>query len=425
MPVSQSDLNDTAQSCLAMLDRCVGSVVRGDRSGWERDWSRDNHAPLLWLYGSVLFVWWNEFVSKAFPGAHPFFDKKTMHMFIPLGSYDLEFGSRFDMKLPGPNVLLSRSESLLEHIRRFNRGTKAKSPALMDAYQRCLRFSARAVEEMLCDHHLHYLPNPLVVYPFNISAKVVPLNVEFVDVEGGRFFQGSTESPFPEEKVCHDAAVAAFKVSKFPVTQGQFLGFVEDGGYRTARFWSVQGKRWLKAVRPLCPLTWKVTDGVWYRRLFDKWVILEPNKPMVHANFFEAEAYCKWADGRLLTESEWEYLATEGGASEDMPQYGGNIGVEKFDVQSVEEESTNALGVAGMVGNVWCWCLDPLRPYPGFSTEDTGSDEVLERFGKEYVIRGGSWASIRTSVSKQCRESLHPSSRKNLTGFRIARDNNF
>jgi iron(II)-dependent oxidoreductase len=216
------------------------------------------------------------------------------------------------------------------------------------------------------------------------------------------------------------------------VTNAEFQAFVDDGGYRRRECWSRRGWEWRRRDSAEHPLFWRRdADGRWHARRFDAWAPVEPWHPVVHVNWYEADAFCRWAGRRLPTEAEWEMAATldlATGRKRRFPwgdepptpdrasldyRAGGTI-----DVRALPAGDSPA-GCRQMIGNVWEWVEDTFRPYPGFVC-DPYAEYSQPYFGEKKVLRGGGWTTRSRLVRSTWRNFYKRHRRNALAGFRTA-----
>jgi iron(II)-dependent oxidoreductase len=260
-----------------------------------------------------------------------------------------------------------------------------------------------------------------------------------VAVPGATFLLGAMpDEPFvfDNEKWAHPVEVKPFRISSTAVTNAQYIAFVDDEGYRRREFWDSRGWYWRRQEGAEYPLFWcRSADGHWSERHFDQIVPLHPWHPVVHVNWYEAEAYCRWAKRRLPTEAEWELAAsaepTPDGRSingrkrrfpwgDDPPtperanldfRAGGTV-----DVRALAA-GDSAFGCRQMVGNVWEWVADTFEPYPGFVC-DPYKEYSQPYFGKKKVLRGGCWATRSPLIRNTWRNFFMRHRRNIFAGFR-------
>jgi iron(II)-dependent oxidoreductase len=247
-----------------------------------------------------------------------------------------------------------------------------------------------------------------------------------VEVPGGTFDLGAAPGPefvFDNEQWAHPVEVAPFRIARAPVTQAEFLAFVEDRGYARAELWSEEGWRWRRNADAESPLYWRRDgDGSWSRRRYDRWIPLEAHLPVHFVNAHEAEAWCRWAGRRLPSEAEWERAAGPArfpwGNSEPTEQHA------QLDLRSDEPCEVGAhpsgdspYGLRQMTGNVWEWTSSPFGPYPGFAP-GVYAEYSAPWFGDHRVLRGGAFASRSRLLRNTWRNFYRPERRDVLAGFR-------
>ena len=265
-----------------------------------------------------------------------------------------------------------------------------------------------------------------------------------VHVPGGDFLLGAGADDtfvFDNEKEAHQVRVAPFAIARAPVTQADFAAFVENG-YNDKRWWNEQGWRWRLAEGARHPVYWRrQAGGGWLRRDFDRWLPLEPHRPVVHVNWHEADAYCRWAGRRLPTEAEWEFAAAAAPAPGDVPTAGSAPSVmgkrpfpwgalpptlQHANLDGCEQGCVNvaalpagdsAWGCRQMIGNVWEWTASDFGPYPGF-VAGPYKEYSAPWFGTHKVLRGGCWATRGRLIRTSYRNYFTPERRDVFAGFR-------
>lgn len=262
------------------------------------------------------------------------------------------------------------------------------------------------------------------------SAGALPGDVE---IAGGVYELGARPEDgfvFDNEKWAHPVTVRPFRMASAPVTNAELVAFVEDAGYGRNELWSREGWQWREQERAECPVYWKRDRGTWLRRVHDRWEVLPPHQPAIHVNWFEAQAYCRWAGRRLPTEREWELAAATapvrecrrrrypwGNMTADASRanlHGAAAGC--VDVGALPA-GDSAWGCRQMLGNVWEWTESWFHPYPGF-VSDPYKEYSEPWFGDHKVLRGGSFATGAGLLRNTWRNFYTPDRRDVYAGFR-------
>jgi iron(II)-dependent oxidoreductase len=255
-----------------------------------------------------------------------------------------------------------------------------------------------------------------------------------VQIPGGTFHLGAgRDEPFvfDNEKWAHAVALRPFAIARAPVTQAEFAAFVADDGYRRAELWGRAGWRWRLASDASHPMHWRREGNSWLRRDFDRWLPLEPHRPVIHVNWYEAEAYCRWAGRRLPTEAEWEAAAAASGDDLSAPKRRFPWGAEPpnpthaqldgyhlgcCDVADLAAGDSH-FGCRQMIGNVWEWTASDFLRYPGF-VADPYREYSQPWFGTHKVLRGGAWMTRSRLLRNTWRNFYQPDRRDVWAGFR-------
>lgn len=220
---------------------------------------------------------------------------------------------------------------------------------------------------------------------------------------------------FDNELPCHRVFVAPFEVASHPVTHGEYLAFIDAGGYRRPEFWLSLGWDTVRAQCWTAPLYWDRRDGVWTTFTLSGRVEIDLNTPLVHVSYFEADAYARWAGARLPTEFEWECVAA------NVPVEGNFV--ESGVLHPLAPRPGPAEGApAQLYGDVWEWTQSAYAPYPGYAPAPGAVGEYNGKFMcNQYVLRGGSCATPRSHVRATYRNFFPPEARWQFAGLRLAR----
>ena len=258
-------------------------------------------------------------------------------------------------------------------------------------------------------------------------------DIEFINYSGGNFKQGTNEIKefltFDNEMPQFETYVHSFSISKYTITEHQFLQFVKNDGYKKKEYWSNNGYHWKEKCNINLPLYWIKEESNYFKMLNKKKYSLISNLPMSNISYYEAEAYCSWKNCRLPTETEWEYTATNEGKT-NFP-WGNkkeesvcNINYKSY-IKNVDcfKKGNNKKGVSQLIGNVWEWCLEPIYPYNRFEMDLVYREMSYPFFGFKKICKGGSFAVPDHLIHTRYRNAQYPDCRIQFIGFRVCKKN--
>lgn len=223
----------------------------------------------------------------------------------------------------------------------------------------------------------------------NVCSETAHGDVHFIRVDAGVYeigFKGDGFC-FDNEMGRHKVYLDAFEIADRPVTNAEYLRFIEDGGYTDFRYWHSEGWDWVKKTGVQAPLYWHQVDGKWMHYTLNGLCEIDPTAAVCHVNFYEASAIAAWKGHRLPTEAEWEV---------------GSVNLKW--------------------GERWEWTNSAYLPYPGFKKETGAIGEYNGKFMvSQMVLRGASVATAHGHSRTTYRNFFHPRHQWQFSGIRLVK----
>ena len=405
-------------------------------------------SPPRWHIGHT--SWFFETVLQKYRADYRIYSEEFLFYF---NSYYEGFGARIERPKRGtrsrPTVRETRAyrKHIDEQMSRFLESVSNRDDA--EAILSIVRLGLE--HEMQHQELLVYDIKHLLCDQFDAPIAPAPASIEIVtgmaEVEGGLFELGygtltrrGSERALPpfafdNEKPQHKVFLEDFLIDRAPVSNGDYLEFMNAGGYQDFRWWHSAGWEKVNQEQWQAPLYWERLDGEWMIRDFAGLhrVLEKLNEPVAHVSFLEASAYAKWAGKRLPTEAEWEKAASFSPASNSKREFPWGDSSPDESLGNLFENSLwgvapvgafpagqSVYGCQQMIGDVWEWTTSDYVPYPGFKSE---FDEYNDKwFVGQKVLRGGSFATPRSHIRTTYRNFFHPHERWMVAGFRCAKD---
>jgi ergothioneine biosynthesis protein EgtB len=278
-------------------------------------------------------------------------------------------------------------------------------------------------ELMLMDIKHVFSVNPLLPAYHAPRPYAVPSRApdrQWVAFAGGLHEIGHDGSgfAFDNEGPRHRDWLESFRLSAHPVTCGEYLEFISDGGYRRPEFWLSDGWAAVQQEGWQAPLYWRCEDGAWRIFTLAGERRIEPGEPVCHVSFYEADAFARWAGGRLPTEAEWEHAAA------GVPLAGNLADSRNYHpCPDPDPDPVGAPALRQMIGDVWEWTASPYVAYPRFRQVSGAIGEYNGKFmSNQMVLRGGAAVTPADHVRITYRNFFPPAARWAFAGFRLAED---
>lgn len=274
-------------------------------------------------------------------------------------------------------------------------------------------------ELLITDVKYNFSVNPLkpVFHERKQKENLTKTETSYLLVKGGLVEVGFSGEAFAfdNESPRHKVWLDDFKLATHPVTNGEYLSFIEAGGYTTPDYWLSDGWATVKSEQWQAPLYWEKHEDGWYVFTTCGLEKVSPDEPVSHVSYYEAAAFASWAGKRLPTEEEWEH------AVRDVVMAGHFADDRNFHPD--ESEHGEEGGFQKVYGDVWEWTKSPYTPYPGNRPLEGALGEYNAKFMcNQMVLRGGSCATMKNHIRPTYRNFFQPEKRWQFTGFRLAED---
>lgn len=401
-------------------------------------------SPPRWHLGHLSWFY-DQLLRKYYPGYKPYKENYDFYF----NSYYLSFGELFNKSKRGtisrPTVKETLAywhwinDEVFNYLKLSNGNLKDEVIQLFNLgfhhefqHQELMVYD---LQHLLADkYHPKILNQAPVISNINIKKEMIKIN-------GGIFEMGFDKNKFKEyfaydiEMPLHKIYLNDYSIDKYPVTNGDYLEFINDGGYRNFKFWLSEAWETVKQNNWNAPLYWQKGDN-------DEWIKIDfrgeknikeiLDEPVINISYYEADAFAKWAGKRLPTEAEWEKAASFNDDKnskslypwgDEMP-YENNSNLFESKIWGPTKigsypEGKSFYGCEQMVSDMWEWTTSEFMPYPGFKS---GFAEYNDKwFGNQKVLRGGAFGTPQISTRNTYRNFFKPHERWMISGFRCAK----
>lgn len=380
-------------------------------------------SPSKWHLAHTSWFFETFLLQEFLPGYrefHPRFGYLFNSYYQQLGEFRSRT-TRGDLSRPGLQEVYAYREHVDVHMRQLLERVSDEHWALV--LERCeigLNHEQQHQELILTDIKLNLSANPLL--PAYREDLPTSASSEFVEQGWARFSGGIREVghdgngfAYDNELPRHRVLLQHFVLATRPVSNAEFLRFVEAGGYQTPALWLADGWATVQRLGWSSPLYWRKIDGQWHEYTLGGLRPLDPLAPVCHVSHYEAAAYACWAGARLPSEAEWEVAAS------GLPVVvRGNFasGGHLHPLAAVA-----AQGLQQLYGDVWEHTASAYLPYPGYRAAQGALGEYNGKFmSNQMVLRGGSCATPEGHVRSSYRNYFYPHERWQFQGIRLARD---
>ncbi|QKS72470.1 ergothioneine biosynthesis protein EgtB [Paenalkalicoccus suaedae] len=377
-------------------------------------------SPTKWHLAHTTWFF-EKFILEAYIDSYEHYNEVFLYLF---NSYYKRIGNphpqseRGLISRPTVNETMAYRKHVDTHMKELlSQDPDQLDPKLLEVLEIGLQHEQQHQELILMDllYNFSHNPVPPAFLPESSEKMGEAPALTFHTFEEGMTEVGHSGDgfAFDNEEPRHRTFLHAFKLANRPVTNGEFMAFIEDGGYERAELWLSDGFQTVQDEGWKHPLYWMRQDTSWMMFTLGGTVDIDPDAPVCHVSFYEADAYARWAGRRLPTESEWEHALAneviEGNFMEDMvlaptSLYSGKMFEKAY-------------------GDVWEWTQSPYTAYPRSKPLEGALGEYNAKFmSNQLVLRGGSCVTPLSHIRPTYRNFFYPQMRWQFSGFRLADD---
>jgi dimethylhistidine N-methyltransferase len=399
-------IRDRSRALAAPLgaeDQCIQSMPDASPTKWHL-------AHTTWFFET--------FILKSFADGYAVFDANYNYLF---NSYYEQIGARHARPERGmlTRPPLGDIHAYRDHVDAAMKAFLETPPGddVLNLVELGLQHEQQHQELLLTDIKHALSANPL----FPAYHRPVPMDATrnresgWTGHPGGlvEIGHGTDGFAFDCEGPRHKVWLEPFQLATHPVNNGKYIRFIEDGGYRTPELWLSDGWAMCQQEGWEAPLYWRRDDGgAWRIFTLSGLRPVDPDAPVCHVSYYEADAFARWAGARLPREAEWETVA----AAQPVSGHFADAGI-------FHPMAATRTGLAQMFGDVWEWTGSAYSAYPGYQPAEGAVGEYNGKFmSGQMVLRGGSCVTPEDHVRASYRNFFHPWARWQFSGIRLAKD---
>ena len=381
----------------------------------------DDASPVKWHLGHTSWFFDKFIVRKYMKGKSSTsngIDFIFNSYYETLGKY-LSKNMRGTMSRPLVRETYDYRNMVTNAISELLKSSTGKDPEFLKLVELGINHEQQHQELLLMDIKVASFHNDgRIKYPAKKNKPSKRGSQEWIQYKGGTKEIGYSGNDFsfdnetPEHKVYLDD----FQLQKFPVSNGEFMEFIEDGGYKKPELWLAAGWDFIRKENISMPLYWSNSEDGYKIFKLSGYEEIDKNEPVSHVSYFEADAFAKWKGSRLPREEELEV------AGLDMKIDESQNFMEKFYLSPISQDSKSN-HIEKLFGDVWEWTSSAYLPYPGGKPLEGNLGEYNFKFmSGQFVLRGGSCITPWNHFRNTYRNFYHPEKRWQMSGIRLARD---